>query len=326
MKDQHLKKISSWLALAGLFVAVKMSAVSFNDVQFWTGTGTNRAALVIEWSVPEDFTGTSVPAPVADKSLVWGYRFNGAATGTQMLQAILGADARLYVVADETYGMFVEGIGYGLAGGLERGITDGVGTNYFTNNLLTTATVNVDAASPLNPGDLYWSGYWGPNWETWTEQDAAGGFQNAPDRGSDPYWMPNPTNSYAGRHGQWELAQAGLDGLNLTNGSWIGFSVAAGAWQASTAAPYNAHKHAPAEPDPGITALVKNFTGGRQVGQWRAQFVSCTNWYYSLERSTDLTSWDTVTNGIPGNSAGLSLADPAPPAAKAFYRVRADQP
>ena len=91
-------------------------------------------------------------------------------------------------------------------------------------------------------------------------------------------------------------------------------------------APYNAHKHAPAEPDPGITALVKNLTGGFQAGQWQAQFISCTNWLYSLERSSDLQSWTTVTNGISGNGANLVTADPAPPADKAFYRIRADQP
>ena len=61
-----MKKIRP-LAIAGLFVIIKASAVSFNDVQFWTGTGTNRAALVIEWSAPEDFTYSTVPAPIADK-------------------------------------------------------------------------------------------------------------------------------------------------------------------------------------------------------------------------------------------------------------------
>ena len=47
-----MKKISLSLALAGLFVVAKSSAVSLDGIQFWIGSGTNRAALVIEWSTP----------------------------------------------------------------------------------------------------------------------------------------------------------------------------------------------------------------------------------------------------------------------------------
>ena len=102
--------------------------------------------------------------------------------------------------------------------------------------------------------------------------------------------------------------------------------MAAGEYEPDLDAPYNAHKHAPAEPDPVITALIKNLTGGFQGGQWQGQFLSCTNWLYSLERSTDLQSWTTVTNGISGNATNLVTVDPAPPTDKAFYRVRADLP
>ena len=59
-----MKRISTWLALVGLFLVLKSSAVSLNDIQFWTGTGTNRAALVIEWSVPESTYGSTVPTPM----------------------------------------------------------------------------------------------------------------------------------------------------------------------------------------------------------------------------------------------------------------------
>ena len=79
MKDQHLKKISSWLAIASLFATVKASAVSFNDVQFWTGTGTNRAALVIEWSTPEDFTGGVIGDLLGRRGQVQGQDTRGNA-------------------------------------------------------------------------------------------------------------------------------------------------------------------------------------------------------------------------------------------------------
>jgi hypothetical protein len=325
-----VKKISSWLAVAGLFVVSKSSAVSFNDVQFWTGTGTNRAALVVAWSAPESYGISTVAAPIADKSLVWGYRFDGTATATEMLRAILDADPRLYVVADMTWGTYVEGIGFNLDGTGVAGITDGTNTDYFNTNFVTSFSADIDVAGPLNAGDLYWGGYYGPNWETWTEAGDAGVFFNSPDRGANPYWTADdPDVPWSGKHGQWELAQLGLDSLKVTNGSWIGFSVAAGEldfFNTTVDAPFYVHKHAPIQPDAALTALVKNFAGGLQGGQWQAQFVSCTNWTYSLERSTNLLTWASVTNGALGNGGHLNLFDDAPPADRAYYRIRAEHP
>lgn len=251
-----MKKIAL-LALAGCLVVSKSPAISLDDIQIWTGSGTNRAALVIDWNTPEVFNYTTVPAPVANKTMVWGYRFNGAATGTQMLQAILAADPKLYVVADITFGTFVEAIGYNLNGTGLAGVSDGTVTNYFTNNFLTTATVNVDAAYPLKNGDLFWSGYYGPYWQLWNELGDSGGFLNSPNRGSSPYMDPN---SYT--QGQWASAYNGLDELPLTNGSWIGFSVSAAGYDSNTNDVaydvFNNDEQAPPSPDGTYTAYVCN--------------------------------------------------------------------
>ena len=315
--------------MISLFVAPKSPAVALNDIQFWAGSGTNRAVLVVEWATPESFGYTTVPAPITDKSLVWGYRFNGTATGIQMFNAIVAADPRLYAieVTYPKYGTSVYGIGFHLGGGGDLGITDGNTTNFFADGLLTNVTVDIDAAVPLNPGDLYWGGFNGANWEIWTELGDAGGFFNSPDRGTNVYWTStDPVYASSGFQGEWALAPAGMSSLQLTNGSWIGFSVAAGEYEPDLDAPFNAHKHAPAEPDPAITALIKNLTGGFQGGQWQAQFLSCANWLYSLERSANLQNWTTVTNGVSGNGANVVIGDAAPPADKSFYRIRADQP
>ena len=77
---------------------------------------------------------------------------------------------------------------------------------------------------------------------------------------------------------------------------------------------------------PAITALVKNLVVTKQAGQWRAQFITCTNWNYSLERSTNLQSWPTVVTNVAGNNGSLEVTDPLPAVDKAFYRVRAEQP
>jgi len=224
----HRPSSSKIPALAGalslILTVVRANAISLDNIQLWAGSGTNRAAMVIEWNSPELFNQTTVPAPVANKTMVWGYRFNGTATGTQMLDAILGADPKLYVMVNEEFGStFVVGIGYNRNGNGVIGLTDGVTTNYFINGLLTNNdSTFADSAGPINSCDLYWGGFDGPNWQVFTEANDSGGFYNSPNRGSSPYWDPDTDNQ-----GQWYFAQAGLDDLVLTNGSWIGFSVAA---------------------------------------------------------------------------------------------------
>lgn len=212
------------LALVAMLVFSRAQAISLNDIQLWAGAGTNRAALVIEWNSPELLNQTTVPAPVATKTMVWGYRFNNPATATQMLDAILAADPRLYVMINNSFGStFVVGLGYHLHGNGAIGLTDGVATNYFVDGLSTNNDTSfTDAAYPIDSGDLYWGGYYGPNWQVFTETNDNGGFDNSPNRGSSQYWDPSTMD-----HGQWSYAQAGLDNLPLTNGSWIGFSVAA---------------------------------------------------------------------------------------------------
>jgi hypothetical protein len=73
----------AWLALVACFWHPAPSAAnpvpSFDTIQFWAGSGTNRAALVIQWN-----DGGSPAA------LLWGYRWNGQATGMDMFRAVAG--------------------------------------------------------------------------------------------------------------------------------------------------------------------------------------------------------------------------------------------
>ncbi|MFM8457592.1 MAG: hypothetical protein ACKOB0_01405 [Chthoniobacterales bacterium] len=73
---------------------------SFTNIQFWTGSGTNRAALVLDFGSPE-----------TPSSIAWGYRWNGATntaatmlfslagtiTGASAPAPLLGSDPRLSV-------------------------------------------------------------------------------------------------------------------------------------------------------------------------------------------------------------------------------------
>jgi hypothetical protein len=70
---------------------------------------------------------------------------------------------------------------------------------------------------------------------------------------------------------------------------------------------------------------IQDFTGNFTNGIWQAQFISQSNWLYTIERTADLQSWMSVAT-TSGNATNLFLQDINPPANKAFYRVRAERP
>lgn len=57
----------------------------------------------------------------------------------------------------------------------------------------------------------------------------------------------------------------------------------------------------------------------------QVQFVSYVNWNYTLERSTDLVSWQEISLCVAGTGDTMILSDTNAPAGKAFYRVLASQ-
>jgi len=71
---------------------------------------------------------------------------------------------------------------------------------------------------------------------------------------------------------------------------------------------------------------VESVAGQFASGNWSVQFVSRTNWLYTLQRTTTLAAWTDLSPTIPGNGAALTLTDTNPPNTNAFYRVRASKP
>jgi hypothetical protein len=71
---------------------------------------------------------------------------------------------------------------------------------------------------------------------------------------------------------------------------------------------------------------VQNLAGSFAGGVWQAQFLSQSNWLYTLQRSGDFQSWTAVSSATPGNATNLFLLDAGPPADRAFYRVKAERP
>src|ERR1022692_2340906 len=68
---------------------------------------------------------------------------------------------------------------------------------------------------------------------------------------------------------------------------------------------------------------VQNLTGALSNDLWQAQFISRSNWLYTLERTTNFVSWTDVSTASSGNGTNLFLQDTNAPTDKGFYRVRA---
>ena len=58
--------------------------VSLDEIQYWIGEGTNQCGLVIDWNDGKE-----------PRSLMWGYRWDGEATGQDVVDAIVAEDIRL---------------------------------------------------------------------------------------------------------------------------------------------------------------------------------------------------------------------------------------
>ncbi len=71
---------------------------------------------------------------------------------------------------------------------------------------------------------------------------------------------------------------------------------------------------------------VGNIAGSFTNGNWQVQFLSNTNWVYTLRRSGDLITWSDASTPVSGNGTNLYLVDTNNIGNEAVYRVRADRP
>lgn len=179
----NLVVIVALMFLPAQFLRADILINNFDDIVHWTGDGSNRAALVIDWS------DSSTP-------LVWGFRFNGTATGEDMLKAIVIADSRLYAkVQNFSFGGFLHGLGYDRIG---DGFSISSGDDFGPTGFLISGSIDdATASSPLDSyreSDFTWS-------QTWGYFEASG--------------FTYPTN--------WTASQTGFSGRQLTNLSWDGW-------------------------------------------------------------------------------------------------------
>ncbi len=188
------------LAVSSLFVISMAHAVDFSDIQLWAGTGANEAAMVIDWN-----DGKS------DESLVWGYRWDGSATGADMFEAIVSADPRLFAhLGTFDFGSgpkpIVFGIGYDLNGNGAFGVSASpplsFGAGGLTIDSLATGAANADdLGTPTEAADHWLEGWNSGFWGYYVKPDAASA---------------------------WDSSAVGFADRVLTDGAWDGYSFAPG--------------------------------------------------------------------------------------------------
>ena len=158
---------------------------SFDDIEFWVGTGANRAAVAIDW----------VEHSTEQPALVWGFRWNGAASGRDMLLAVVTADQRLFAKLGDPPAnpVRVFGLGYDADRNGEFGIEDGT---TFNDSGIAYSSPPFFPAAASDPDDYYAEG--------WTF-----GFWHYGVAGTSPF---------AG--GSWSDSGVGMASRTLSDGAW----------------------------------------------------------------------------------------------------------
>ncbi|MCD9855437.1 DUF5074 domain-containing protein [Epilithonimonas sp. JDS] len=165
----------------------KKADFNFDDIVYWVGTGTNEAAFVVQWNDSKN-----------PDAMVWGFRWNGTATGEDMLKAIAKTDKRFFTLLYQgtQFGSAVGGLGFDLDGNDTNALYKS-GNNtyplYPVDGIINTTSYDFDDYTAKDADD-----HWGSAWYT----------------GYWSYWVKDPTDSDFGYSG------LGASSRQLMNGSW----------------------------------------------------------------------------------------------------------
>lgn len=226
MKKNTISSLAAGFCwLAAMQISQAGPVTSINDIQNWTGTGSQSAAIVFQWNDGQ------FPA-----ALVWGYRWNGSATGYDMLTAIAG-ETKIYDAYDSS---ILPSTTYGADNRVSLDFLDyGWGTALYA--------VNFDTGATLRTQSDWSSGYW--------EYFNAGGTSNSYPLDSD-----------------WVSADSGSDTRVLSDGSWDAWSFAA-ASSVPIVQGYAAGADSSAVPEPGQIASSILLIMGIVIYLWRRRLA-----------------------------------------------------
>ncbi|RXM51979.1 MULTISPECIES: DUF5074 domain-containing protein [unclassified Chryseobacterium] len=161
--------------------------ISFSDIQYWVGTGSNQAAFVVQWNDSKN-----------PDALVWGFRWNGNATGEDMLKAIAKADHRLFTLLYQgtQFGTAIGGLGFDLNSQNSNALIKSGNTIYPlypVDGIVNTTAYDFDDYTAQDTNDHWASGWYNGFWS---------------------YYVKDPTDTDFGFSGVGATSRA------LQNGSW----------------------------------------------------------------------------------------------------------
>ena len=177
-----MKKIFVALALAFAAGFTSQAGVisSFSDIQYWAGTGANQSGLVIDFH-----DGT------AQQSFVWGFRWDGSATGYDMITAIDVASVELSISSPS----YITSVSF----------LDDQGVNHS----------QVNGSFAVYPADY-------TSWGYYIAGGAATLFDSNPPYG--PIGTVNPPGGGSSIPTSWTASPSGTSDRTLADGSWDALS------------------------------------------------------------------------------------------------------
>lgn len=136
--------------------ATNVCDVDFSKIKRWVGKGSNSSALVIRWNDDKD----------ENKSLVWGYKWDGEKKGADMLADIAAADPSFYylVYGKTQYGSAFGGFGFDLNGDGNIGLMKKDKECELVNNICFTSQYDFDDYTAKDEADHWKSGWYKGFW------------------------------------------------------------------------------------------------------------------------------------------------------------------
>lgn len=169
--------------------AIADGTFTMDMIENWSGEGANRAAFVVQWNAESETS-----------ALVWGFRWDGEATGETMARAIAASDPRFFIMTETgtAYGSTVSGFGYDVNKSGDFSITkDGVTLSPDENGVIFSSSYGYDGWTCTDPEDYWQSGWYQGYWSYWLKSSD-----------SDP----------------WGYSGTGITGRKLTDGCWDGWN------------------------------------------------------------------------------------------------------
>lgn len=171
--------------------AIADGTFTMDMIENWSGEGANRAAFVVQWNAEGETS-----------ALVWGFRWDGEATGETMARAIAASDPRFFIMTETgtAYGSTVSGFGYDVNKSGDFSITkDGVTLSPDENGIIFSSSYGYDGWTCTDPEDYWQSGWYQGYWS---------------------YWLKSSDSD------TWGYSGTGITGRKLTDGCWDGWNFA----------------------------------------------------------------------------------------------------